>query len=130
MLNSKTRELIALQEEAQAKLAETRRSFADGMKIAKEVKADLDYVHRKVRYASRLQPASFTDTDLYVSRVLKQKTERRWVFRLFPLFDDVPLVDDLPSGIQLNTIWLEIGSLRRPDGLFSSILFLQVFSWL
>jgi hypothetical protein len=77
MLNSKTRELIALQEEAQAKLAETRRSFVDGMKIAKEVKADLDYVHRKVRYASCLQQASFTDTDLYVSRVLKQKTERR-----------------------------------------------------
>jgi len=50
MLNSKTRELIALQEEAQARLAETRKSFVEGMKIAKEVKADLDYVHRKVRY--------------------------------------------------------------------------------
>lgn len=50
MLNHKTRELIALQEEAQARLAETKRSFVEGMKIAKEVKADLDYVHRKVRY--------------------------------------------------------------------------------
>jgi hypothetical protein len=39
MLNSKTRELIALQEEAQAKLAETRRSFVDGMKIAKEAQS-------------------------------------------------------------------------------------------
>ncbi|KAF8533960.1 hypothetical protein BDD12DRAFT_461386 [Trichophaea hybrida] len=58
MLNSKTRELIALQEEAQIRLAETRRSFVEGMKIAKEVKADLDYVHRKVR-------------------ALKQKTERK-----------------------------------------------------
>lgn len=51
MLNSKTRELVALQEEAQARLAETRRSFVEGMKIAKEAKADLDYVHRKVRCA-------------------------------------------------------------------------------
>ncbi|KAH0605807.1 uncharacterized protein H6S33_004264 [Morchella sextelata] len=58
MLNSKTRELIALQEEAQARLAETKRAFLDGMKIAKEVKSDLDYVHRKVK-------------------VLKQKTERK-----------------------------------------------------
>ena len=51
MLNSKTRELIALQEEAQARLAETRRCFLEGMKVAKEVKSDLDYVHRKVKYA-------------------------------------------------------------------------------
>ena len=50
MLNGKTRELAALQAQAQARLAETRRAFLDGMKIAKEVKADLDYVHRKVRY--------------------------------------------------------------------------------
>lgn len=56
MLNSKTRELIALQEEAQARLAETRKSFVEGMKIAKEVKADLDYVHRKVRYLHRAAP--------------------------------------------------------------------------
>jgi len=71
MLNSKTRELIALQEEAQAKLAETRRSFADGMKIAKEVKADLDYVHRKVR-------------------VLKQKTERRYPVEYNMARDRIP----------------------------------------
>lgn len=51
MLNSKTRELVALQEEAQARLAETRKAFLDGMKIAKEVKSDLDYVHRKVKCA-------------------------------------------------------------------------------
>lgn len=51
MLNSKTRELVALQAEAQARLAETRRAFLDGMKIAKEVKSDLDYVHRKVKCA-------------------------------------------------------------------------------
>lgn len=54
MLNSKTRELMALQEEAQARLAETRRSFVEGMKIAKEAKADLDFVHRKVRCAPTL----------------------------------------------------------------------------
>lgn len=51
MLNSKTRELVALQAEAQARLAETRKAFLDGMKIAKEVKSDLDYVHRKVKCA-------------------------------------------------------------------------------
>jgi len=58
MLNSKTRELIALQEEAQARLVETRKSFVEGMKIAKEVKADLDYVHRKVKYVSSSPPLS------------------------------------------------------------------------
>jgi hypothetical protein len=76
MLNSKTRELIALQEEAQARLAETRRAFVEGMKIAKEVKADLDYVHRKVRYGCH----SFTTVHLLITvlhRVLKQKTERK-----------------------------------------------------
>lgn len=59
ILNAKNRELMALQEEAQARLAETRRSFIEGMKVAKEVKQDLDYVHRKVK-------------------VLKQKTERKY----------------------------------------------------
>lgn len=48
MLNSKTRELVALQEEAQRRIAETRRSFVEGMKVAKQVKGDLDYVQRKV----------------------------------------------------------------------------------
>ncbi|KAI5848910.1 hypothetical protein BZA05DRAFT_89990 [Tricharina praecox] len=71
MLNSKTRELIALQEEAQARLAETRRSFVEGMKIAKEVKADLDYVHRKVR-------------------VLKQKTERKYPVEYNMARDRIP----------------------------------------
>lgn len=40
---------MELQAEAQAKMAETKRSLIEGMKVAKEVKADLDYVHRKVR---------------------------------------------------------------------------------
>ncbi|KAF8476156.1 hypothetical protein BDZ91DRAFT_208543 [Kalaharituber pfeilii] len=48
MLNSKTRELIALQEEAAARLAQTKRSFMEGMRIAKEVKADLECVHKRV----------------------------------------------------------------------------------
>ncbi|KAF8423240.1 hypothetical protein EV426DRAFT_534259 [Tirmania nivea] len=48
MLNSKTRELMALQEEAAARLAQTKRSFMEGMRVAKEVKADLDYVHKRV----------------------------------------------------------------------------------
>ncbi|KAI5789751.1 hypothetical protein DFH27DRAFT_592293 [Peziza echinospora] len=48
LLNSKTRELIALQEEAAARLAQTKRSFLEGMKVAKEVKADLEYVHKRV----------------------------------------------------------------------------------
>jgi hypothetical protein len=77
MLNSKTRELIALQEEAQARLAETRRAFVEGMKIAKEVKADLDYVHRKVRYAYYSSPAVLRFLIAFLHRVLKQKTERK-----------------------------------------------------
>lgn len=49
MLNSKTRELIALQEEAAARLAQTKRSFLEGMKVAKEVKSDLEYMHKRVQ---------------------------------------------------------------------------------
>jgi hypothetical protein len=80
MLNSKTRELIALQEEAQARLAETKRAFLDGMKIAKEVKSDLDYVHRKVKYAESRCLCSNPLLSLAKNptiRVLKQKTERK-----------------------------------------------------
>jgi len=50
MLKSKTRELIRLLQEAQIQLAKTRQSFVEGMKIAKKVKVDLDYIHQKVRY--------------------------------------------------------------------------------
>lgn len=71
MLNSKTRELAALQEEAQARVAETRRAFLEGMKIAKEVKADLDFVHRKVR-------------------ALKQKTERKYPVEYNMARDRIP----------------------------------------
>ncbi|CUS15518.1 unnamed protein product [Tuber aestivum] len=71
MLNSKTRELIALQEEAQARLAETRRCFLEGMKVAKEVKSDLDYVHRKVK-------------------VLKQKTQRKYPVEYDMARDRIP----------------------------------------
>jgi len=39
---------MALQEEAAARLAQTKRSFMEGMRVAKEVKADLDYVHKRV----------------------------------------------------------------------------------
>lgn len=55
MLNSKTRELMALQEEATARLALTKKSFIEGMKVAKEVKADLDYVYRRVMYVPFFQ---------------------------------------------------------------------------
>ena len=48
MLNSKTRELMALQEEAAARLMQTKKTFMEGMRVAKEVKADLDYVHKRV----------------------------------------------------------------------------------
>lgn len=58
MLNAKSRELLAVQEEAQAKLAETRRALLDGMRAAREVKQDLEFVHRKVKS-------------------LKQRTERK-----------------------------------------------------
>lgn len=49
MLNAKTRELEELQEEARRRLEETRRAFTEGMRVAKEVRGDLEFVHRKVR---------------------------------------------------------------------------------
>lgn len=60
ILNAKTRELQELQAEAQRKMAETRRAFLEGMRAAKEVKADLEWVDRKVR-------------------VLKGRVEKRYV---------------------------------------------------
>lgn len=66
MLNSKTRELVALQEEAQRRIAETRRSFVEGMKVAKQVKGDLDYVQRKVEFVtpSFLPPPPYSQLGL------------------------------------------------------------------
>ena len=61
MLNSKTRELVALQEEAARKMEETRRAFVDGMRVAKEVKHDLEVVHRKVRVLKHHQRCGLRD---------------------------------------------------------------------
>ncbi|KXL47773.1 hypothetical protein M433DRAFT_5579 [Acidomyces richmondensis BFW] len=47
-LNAKNRELLALQAQARARLANTRSKFADGMKAAKEVQRDLEWTQKKV----------------------------------------------------------------------------------
>ncbi|KAI9761561.1 MAG: hypothetical protein M4579_000953 [Chaenotheca gracillima] len=47
-LNAKHRELLALQAEAQRRLASSRANFADGIKAAKEVKRDLDWTQKRV----------------------------------------------------------------------------------
>jgi hypothetical protein len=47
-LNAKHRELLALQAEAQRRLASSRANFADGMKAAKEVKKDLEWTQKRV----------------------------------------------------------------------------------
>ncbi|EWC46111.1 hypothetical protein DRE_04685 [Drechslerella stenobrocha 248] len=59
MLNAKTRELMELQALAQKRLGETRKNFLDGMRIAKQVKSDLEMLQKK------------TDT-------LKAKAEQRY----------------------------------------------------
>ncbi|KAI9754242.1 MAG: hypothetical protein M1815_005740 [Lichina confinis] len=58
-LNAKHRELLALQAEAQRRLATSRANFADGMKAAKEVKKDLEWTQKRVS-------------------TLKTKTERKY----------------------------------------------------
>ena len=92
MLNSKTRELAALQEEAARKMEETRRAFVDGMRVAKEVRSDLEIVHRKVR-------------------VLKQKTERKYVVRVKSLPHKTTA--NISADIQSSIIWLVSGCRRR-----------------
>ncbi|KAG6041941.1 hypothetical protein E4U41_000056 [Claviceps citrina] len=47
-LNAKHRELIELQKQAQARLAKTRERFHDGMRDAREVRADLEWTQKKV----------------------------------------------------------------------------------
>ncbi len=56
-LNAKHRELLELQALAQRRLKGTRANFADGMKAAKEVKRDLDWTQKRVKYVSNPYPA-------------------------------------------------------------------------
>lgn len=49
-LNAKQRELAELQALAQRRLKSTRANLADGMKAAKEVRRDLEWTQKKVRY--------------------------------------------------------------------------------
>ncbi|EPS44468.1 hypothetical protein H072_1576 [Dactylellina haptotyla CBS 200.50] len=59
LLNAKTRELMELQAMAQKRMSETRANFLDGMRVAKQVKTDLEWLQKK------------TDA-------LKQKAEQRY----------------------------------------------------
>lgn len=106
MLNSKTRELIALQEEAQARLAETRRAFLDGMKIAKEVKSDLDYVHRKVKCADPYPGRSqlwFANHNVSIESLSKRQSESKTCRMPGPLM--TVMLTRLTTDIQSNTTW-------------------------
>lgn len=53
-LNAKNRELLELQALAQRRLKSSRANFADGMKAAKEVKKDLEWTQKRVKYANKL----------------------------------------------------------------------------
>ncbi|KAJ6256306.1 LOW QUALITY PROTEIN: hypothetical protein Dda_8804 [Drechslerella dactyloides] len=47
IMNAKTRELMELQALAQKRLSDTRKNFLDGMRIAKQVKSDLELLQKK-----------------------------------------------------------------------------------
>jgi hypothetical protein len=47
-LNAKHRELLELQQQAQARLARTRERFQEGMRDAREVRGDLEWTQKKV----------------------------------------------------------------------------------
>ncbi|OAA57471.1 hypothetical protein SPI_07130 [Niveomyces insectorum RCEF 264] len=47
-LNDKQRELLELQQKAQARLAKARTRFAEGMRDAREVRADLEWSQKKL----------------------------------------------------------------------------------
>ena len=50
ILNAKQRELAELQAMAQRRLKSTRANLADGMKAAREVRRDLEWTQKRVRY--------------------------------------------------------------------------------
>ncbi|QIW99766.1 hypothetical protein AMS68_005284 [Peltaster fructicola] len=52
-LNAKTRELLALQALARARLAKTRANLADGMQAARETQRDLEWTQKKVHALNR-----------------------------------------------------------------------------
>jgi hypothetical protein len=62
-LNAKHRELLELQQQAQARLARTRERFQDGMRDAREVRGDLEWTQKKVSSlqakASRKHPKEY-----------------------------------------------------------------------
>jgi hypothetical protein len=47
-LNAKHRELLELQQQAQARLSRTRERFQEGMRDAREVRSDLEWTQKKV----------------------------------------------------------------------------------
>ncbi|KFH42378.1 Biogenesis of lysosome-related organelles complex 1 subunit-like protein [Hapsidospora chrysogenum ATCC 11550] len=62
-LNAKHRELMELQQQAQARLARTRERFQEGMRDAREVRGDLEWTQKKVtslqNKASRKHPKEY-----------------------------------------------------------------------
>jgi hypothetical protein len=84
--------LLELQALAQRRLKGTRANFADGMKAAKEVKRDLDWTQKRVKYVPEprpstvgiVSPPTFMEIDcitpltLFAPSTLKSKTERKY----------------------------------------------------
>lgn len=91
-LNAKHRELLELQALAQRRLKGTRANFADGMKAAKEVKRDLDWTQKRVKYVPDPRPCTvvvvpvptYAKSDCIAlltnlaPSTLKTKTERKY----------------------------------------------------
>lgn len=79
MLNAKTRELMELQAMAQKRLAETRANFLDGMRVAKQVKGDLEWLQKKTEYVFLLLISLIYESMLMiVCSALKAKAEQRY----------------------------------------------------
>lgn len=94
---------MALQEEATARLAQTKKSFYEGMKVAKEVKADLDYVYRRVMY-------------VFLQETCWQRVEGDCAYTLWDITEICRRRHN--KSTLHNTLWRGKGSHRRhPDGL-------------
>lgn len=64
-LNAKQRELVELQALAQRRLKGTRANIADGIKAAKEVKRDLSWTQKRVKYVLLRNHIGFQGTPFH-----------------------------------------------------------------
>ena len=71
-LNAKQRELAELQALAQRRLKSTRANLQDGVKAAKEVRKDLEWTQKRVRYVPSISqsPSTFELPEPQVLQIL------------------------------------------------------------